>query len=177
MAVSQAEAQPYPVAGDTGNEPGAMVPAVPAFRFGPEAWNWLFYAALAVSFLFGFMALLNSGSVVDALLYFFISLLGTAILSISFVSFVLMPLCVKHHRRVVEAKRAAVLASRAAAIAQYEREKSERYAILLSQLENDGAQPTTAGTETPDAHSGDAMGREAAVEDQASSLRRMVAGI
>jgi hypothetical protein len=159
---------------------GIEIPIVPPFRFGPETWNWIYYAILGTSLLIGLLALLSSGSVVDALLFSFISLMGTAFLSIAFLSFVIMPLCVSHHRRMVEARRAAVLASKAAAIEKLEREKAERYRTTVAQFQDEVLSAGLFDNESSskDRHkpaTDSSRDSKPTAEDQASSLRRMVA--
>lgn len=161
------------------NNLGIEVPVVPPFRFGPDSWNLIFYMILAVSLLFGFMAFASTGSWSDALLYFFISLLGTTFLSVSFLSFVIMPLFLKHRERVIAARKAAELATKAAEIERAEQMLAERYRTRPAS--NQGADPSLhnqvvfSEQESPDAPVSAAQpAAKPAVEDQASSLRRMV---
>jgi hypothetical protein len=179
MAVTPPDSQSYAQSSNLlDNSLGIEVPLVPPFRFGPDSWNLLYYMILGVSLLFGFLAFASSGSWSDALLYFLISLLGTTFLGISFLSFVIMPLFLKHRERVLEARRAAVLAAKAAAIERNEQMLAERHRTMAANLRADtsaqnhavftGQESTAEPTNAP------LPATNPTVEDQASSLRRMV---
>ncbi|MBI1293837.1 hypothetical protein GC175_02615 [bacterium] len=182
MTVAQPETQQY--ADSTGpvqNSLGIEVPVVPPFWFGPQTWNLVYYGILAISVAFGLFSLVISGSWLDALVYFFLTLLGTAFLGIAFISFVVMPLFLKHQERLREARRLAILAERAAEIERVEREKAERFRTVRANLadapaatlDNIFSQPEVNTDQTAAVSSPKAEPRS--VEDQASSLRRMMA--
>lgn len=165
------------------NRLGIEVPVVPPFRFGPDSWNLLYYMILGVSLLFGFLAFASSGSWSDALLYFLISLLGATFLGISFLSFVIMPLFLKHRERVLEARKAAVLAAKAAAIERNEQILAERHRMMAASLHANAAAQNHAVFAEQELTNEPAEDKPATdpspatrptVEDQASSLRRMM---
>ena len=163
------------------NSLGIEVPVVPPFWFGPKTWNLVYYGILAISIAFGLFSLVVSGSWLDALVYFFLTLLGTAFFGIAFISFVVMPLFLKHQERLREARRLAVLAEKAAEIEKAEREKAERFRTLRSSLANSPAATLDTIFSQPDGANEHIAGVSPAktapppVEDQASSLRRMMA--
>ena len=157
------------------NESSHNVSSVPPFRFGPATWNLLYYAILGASLLVGFLALLNGAPAVDALLYFFVALIGTAFLGITFLSFVVAPLYIKSYERAVRARREALRRAKIMAIEREERMHAERYRGFPSQsdegteVEMDETFTQATDTVQPDGTASPVM------EDQASSLRRMVA--
>ncbi len=163
------------------NSLGIEVPVVPRFWFGPETWNLVYYAVLILSVGFGFVTYVVSGSLIDALLYFFITLVGTAFLGIAFISFVVMPLFMKHQERLREARRLAVLAERAAAIEQMEREKAERYRSVGANFAHGDTAPNLSGAflDTEDdstlPNTPSPASQSLTIEDQAASLRRIMA--
>ncbi|MCB0112625.1 MAG: hypothetical protein R2873_33870 [Caldilineaceae bacterium] len=185
MTVAQTEAKPYADSTGTGqNSLGIEVPVVPPFWFGPQTWNLVFYLILAVSVGFGLFSLAVSGSWLDALVYFFLTLLGTAFLGIAFISFVVMPLFMKHQERLREARRMAALAEKAAAIERAEREKAERFRSMRASLADAPAGGLNAvfsalkeddEEDGPPALAPSPTATPPPVEDQASSLRRMMA--
>lgn len=182
MTLAQTETQSYAESTGPGqNSLGIEVPVVPPFWFGPQTWNLVYYGILAVSVAFGLFALVVSGSWLDALVYFFLTLLGTAFLGIAFISFVVMPLFMKHQERLREARKLAALAEKAAAIEKVEREKAERFRTIRANLADSPAatldtifgQPEVATDATVAVSPPKAAPQP--VEDQASSLRRMMA--
>lgn len=179
MAVSPKESQSYAQSPNLlDNNLGIDVPVVPRFPFGPDSWNLIYYLILGVSLLFGFLAFASSGSWTDALLYFLVSLLGTTFLGISFLSFVIVPLFLKHRERVLNARKAALLAAKAAAIERNEQMLAERHLMMTANLHAQPADQTHAmfTEQEPMAELTGAPHpvSRPTVEDQASSLRRMV---
>jgi hypothetical protein len=179
MAVTPQESQTYAQPANLlENNLGVKVPVVPPFRFGPDSWNLIYYMILGVSLLFGVLAFTSSGSLSDALLYFLVSLLGTTFLSVSFLSFVIVPLFLKHRERVLEARKAAVLAEKAAAIERHEQMLAERHRIMTANLQAgapDQNHSVLTGQEwAEEPTSVPQSAAKPTVEDQASSLRRMV---
>ncbi len=176
MAVAQMDPQAYPdITREEAAELGIEIPDMPAFQFGPAAWNYLYYAILGLSMTIGFVAFVNTGDLATGLIYFFFSLLGTAILGILFLSSVVIPLCVKEYERGVAAHKAAI---RAAQVAAMERAKEERVANQEFAGRRSLTPPPTGLDEAfADVGTGPeaAKPEKAPVEDQASSLRRMVA--
>lgn len=182
MTVAQTETQKYADSPGPGqNSLGIEVPVVPPFWFGPQTWNLVYYGILAVSVAFGLFSLVISGSWLDALVYFFLTLLGSAFLGIAFISFVVMPLFLKHQERLREARRLTILAEKAAEIEKVEREKAERFRTLRANLADAPAATldTIFSQSEVDAEPAAAVASPNAapqpVEDQAASLRRMMA--
>lgn len=152
-----------------------QVPPPPPF--GPATWNYVYYAILAFSLLIGLLTLLNGGGVLDALLRFFIALLGSAMLSVAFLTFVVIPLHVRRYERLVEAQRAAQ-AEALEKQAQSRRSKSQRETVYPEPSVPD-TEPLEDASTLDEAESSSAVPGhypEPSHDDQASSLRRMVAG-
>jgi hypothetical protein len=175
-------AQSYPD-GD-GSKPqnlGEESPVIRPFRISPATLNLFYYAILGISLSLSVVSFVSSGSLYHALLYFFVSFLGTAFLGMAFLSFVIVPLCIKQHERAKEAQIAAIRAARIAAIERAEQEKAERFHIMMAsntlaggESSLQGAAPEAAGVKAEKKMDGESS-KAATVEDQAASLRRMMA--
>lgn len=179
MTVAHTEPQPPEISVEEAARLGIEIPSIPAFYFGPTTWNYLYYAILGISTVIGMAAFVQTGEVTDGLFYFFFSLLGTAVLGIFFLSSVVIPLYMKHYERLVEARKAALRAAQIAAIERAEEERAQRQKYSLGRHDQgEGGDLNAAFQETGDESelpSQPAIPAANAVEDQASSLRRMVA--
>jgi hypothetical protein len=165
------------------------VPAKPPFSLGPAGWNALYFSILGGSFLLGFFSLLNGHTLYMAMVVFFIALVIMFLLTVSFVSFIVIPLQVRHYQRLVDAVRQQAEAELRSRMRKAEQDslalREERMNVLNGQsldlssafrhkIEQDGAEfmEPNLGART----NGAAPSRDS-VADQAASLRKMMAGI
>ncbi|MCL4832977.1 MAG: hypothetical protein KJZ86_11065 [Caldilineaceae bacterium] len=139
----------------------------PPAPFGPSTWNTLYYVCMAATIVVGLGTVLNGGGWTDAILRMFVTLLGGSVLAIAFLTFVIIPLHVRHYENLVAAQKEAQVAAR---------EKAEQEKVQA----NEGEEPASEDSPEPSFSSSVASSptgpRPApAHEDQASSLRRMAA--
>lgn len=168
---------------------------IPPIRFGPKEWNLLYYAILIFSLLVGLVTFVSGASVADALLRFLVTLFSSALLGISFLSFVVMPLHMKHYEALIKAQKEAARRKRAELqndnyfvdmeeMDEFEPEDSTSAEVTTDQEAPLDEDATDQDLETiialqrklnPNFAPSSASGQQPVVEDQASSLRRMVA--
>jgi hypothetical protein len=176
-------AQTYPEGdGSKTQDLGEEIPVIRPFRISPATLNLYYYAILGISLSLSVATFVSSGSLYHALLYFFVSFMGTAFLGMAFLSFVIVPLCIKQHERAKEAQIAAIRAARIATIERTEQEKAERFHMMMAsnalaggESSPQGAAPEAAGFKAEKLKTGEESTKAATVEDQAASLRRMMA--
>ncbi|GEM_PF-3696732 len=80
----------------------------PPLAISPGTWNWIYWSILMVSFTVSLATLVSSGDWAQALLRFFVVLLGLSFLAVAFVGVVVVPLQRQAYERTLEARRAAL---------------------------------------------------------------------
>jgi len=138
--------------------------------FGPPTWNILYYVCIAVTAFVGVGTILNGGMWTDALVRMFVTLLGGLMLVMAFITFVVVPLHVRHYENVATAQKAARLAARA----------NEEHAREEKRNQAGRSNPGLAGEFAFDSEPGSQTGgshTERSHNDQAASLRRMAADL
>ncbi len=162
---------PAPVPAKTATVPNEQN-ALPALPFGPTTWNRLFYTCVAAAALVGGGTILNGGVWTDAILRIFVTLLGSSILVIAFLTFVIVPLHVKHYQNLIAAQQAALQAAREKRAQEKEAEQiaADEADAALMNMNEPSFFPDLDGL-LPESRS------QRAQDDQAASLRRMAAGV
>lgn len=183
--------QPAPAQLDGEGEPPIPdVPAKPPLSLSPASWNALYFSILGGSFLLGFLSLLNGHTLYMALFIFFVALVTLFLLTVGFVSFIVIPLQVRHYQRLVDAVRRQAEAELRSRMRKAEEDslamREERMGLMggqgldlssafmhreLDERDVEFREPTTGS------HPNGAGPSRDGVADQAASLRKMMAGI
>ncbi|RME66345.1 MAG: hypothetical protein D6790_00365 [Caldilineae bacterium] len=151
--------------------PARDVQTPPPPPLGPSTWNFLYYGILVISFLIGLLTLLSGGQVFDALVRFFVALFGLSFLTIIFLVSVVIPLHVRRYERLVEAQKAALEAERQ----RQEQLASQQEEAPFFSAQTTGAMPAQDDSPLAQREAENHVLDEHGLDDQASSLRRMVA--
>jgi len=151
----------------------ALPPPAP---FDPSTWKNFYYVCVVATIIVGLGTILNGGMWTDAIMRMFITLLGGAVLSIAFLTFVVVPLHVRRYEQLVAAQKATK--SKNATNGQDEVE-----AKTFATHEAEEYTPVTAvspgavspGEDNPGEDRTETQSERVQHDDQASSLRRMAA--
>lgn len=138
--------------------------------FGPSTWNILYYLCIAITAFVGVGTILNGGMWIDALVRMFVTLLGGSMLVMAFITFVVVPLHVRHYENVAAAQKAARIAARTQE-AQAREEKKNRTG------RGNQAQAGEPAFDSEKKSPADTSFTERSHDDQAASLRRMAADV
>lgn len=174
MDTSTTDAQETTAVPPAEEAPTRTVQTPPPPPLGPSTWNLLYYGILAISLLIGLLTLLNGGQVLDALVRFFVALFGLSFLTIIFLVSVVIPLHVRRYERLVEAQKAALEAERQRQ-EMLARQQQQAEETLLFSAQTPASMPAQDEPSLAQGKVEDQNFDAHGLDDQASSLRRMVA--